>query len=51
MEDGNIDAYLASSKGYDFGKSIVLEEELDKIRLVLRGTKGFDLKTRCDRPK
>ena len=43
IASGNIDRYLDSSEGYDSDDSIVSEEELEKIRVLLRGREGVDI--------
>ena len=48
---GNTDRYLDSSEGYDSDDSIVPEEELEKIRVLLRGREGVDMKIPRDKPK
>ena len=48
---GNTDIYLDSSEGYDSDNSIVLEEELEKIRVLLRGREGVYMKIPLDKPK
>ena len=49
--NGNTDRYLDSSEGYDFDNSIVPEEELKKIRVLLRGRIGVDMKIPLDKQK
>ena len=51
IASGNTDRYLDSSEGYDSDDSIVPEEELEKIRVLLRGREGVDMKIPLDKPK
>lgn len=48
---GNTDNCLDSFEGYDSDNYIVLEEELEKIRVLLRGREGVDIKIPLDKPK
>ena len=47
----NTNECLDSSEGYDSDNSIVPKESLEKIRVLLRGKEGVDMKTPLDKSK
>ena len=51
IDNGNEGRLLDSSDGYDSDDAIVLEEELEKIQVLLRGCEEIALEIPKDKPK